>query len=323
MKKDLVLITAFCNTEHKTSTLRKLVNSLKESEKFDIFISSHSPLPTDLVDSTDYFFYDSKNILLKDFDLRSAAWFYNGDGNNPINSIFVGFSNTHLAVWRLIILGNKIAKSLGYNKVHHIEYDTKIDHTSEIEENSKLLENYDVVTYTIDDPNHRGLLLGSFQSYRLDTISNTLIDYNEEEIIDMIRQSNVKSPEMFLKNILHTNKKFLEKPIKDFKLNGIKFAFSKIKSEHPAWCLPFYDRKMNTLNFIVWNSDNFENLNVKLIYNNKNVYTIPNVNQNEWRTLDLGNYDESEELIVMVNNKIRDVYDFKNIRESFKLYSYR
>ena len=324
MKKDLILITAFCNNDRKTSTLRNLVNSIKESEKFDILISSHSPLPSDIVALTDYFFYDSKNILLTDFDLRSAAWFNPLDGNGVITSIFVGAHSTHLAVWRLVIFGNKIAKSIGYNKVHHIEYDTKIDNVDELIENSKLLDSNDAVIYTIDDDyHHKGLFLGSFCSYRLDTLAPMIIEYDEESILNMIRSTNIKTAETFLKKLLITDKKFFEKKITNFKKNGMQFGLSKNKPEYPAWCIPYYDTASNKLNFIVWNAEGFQNLNVKLVYNNLSIYNFTNVNPNEWRTAELGNYDESEELIVLVNNKVRNIYDFTKIKDTFKIHSYR
>lgn len=330
MTKDLIIISAFCNTDYKLNTVRKLVNSLRSlgSEHFDIMISSHSILPHDIISQTDYFFYDSKNILLEDFDLRSAAWFNPLDGNGAIQSIFVGPFSTHLAIWRLLILGHTIAKAHGYNKIHHIEYDAEVEHIGELLENSKLLDTYDVITYNIADVrHHEGLLLGSFQSYRLDTLSDDLTKYDEEKLLNTVRQATVKSSEVIYKNTLHTNKKFLEKNITGYKLNGMRFALSKTSSdnvpEKTAWCIPFYDTKRNILMFLVWNSEKVSNLNIKLVYNNTRIYNINNVGPDQWRIIDLGNYDEGQELVVLINNKVRSVYDFTKIRDSFKLYSYR
>lgn len=322
MKKDLILITAFCNNDYKTSTLRNLVTSLKKLGSFDILISSHSTLPPDIVGLADYYFYDSKNILLTDFDLRSASWF-DPDGNGKIHSIFVGFSNTHLAIWRLLIFGHIIAKSLGYVKIHHVEYDAVVNSIDEFVENSKLLETNDAVTYKINDIHHNGLLLGSFQSYRIDKLSEKLLNYNEEEILTTIRTAHIKSPEMFFKEILHKDKIYIEKPVNDFALNGIQFAMSKTKPEFPAWCFPYYDRKTSKIFFIVWNHEEIETLNVKIIYNDVNIYNITDLNPGFWRIVDLGNYEDTIEIVVLVNNKVRNVYDFKKIKETFKYYSYR
>ena len=322
MKKDLILITSFCNNEHKTSTLRNLVNSIKKIGGFDVLITSHSALPQDIVSSVDYYLYDSKNILLTDFDLRSASWF-DPDLNGKINSIFVGFSNTHLAIFRMLIFGNILAKSLGYNKIHQLEYDAEISSLDELIENSKLLETHDVVTYKINDIHHNGLLLGSFQSYRIDTLSEKLLNYNEEEILTTIRTSQIKSPEMFFKEILHKNKIYVEKPVNNFSINGIKFATSKAKPEFPAWCFPYHDNKTKKLFFIAWNHEGMENFNIKVIYNDVQVHNITDLKPNFWRIIDLGNYEDAQEVIVLVNNKVRNVFDFTKIKDEFKYYSYR
>lgn len=322
MKKDLILITAFCNNEHKTSTLRNLVNSIKKIGGFDVLIASHSALPQDIVSSVDYYFYDSKNILLTDFNLRSASWF-DPDLNGKIHSIFVGFSNTHLACIRLSIFGNVLARSIGYDKVHHIEYDSVVESDCEFIENSKLLDTYDVVTYRIDDIHHNGLMLGSFQSYKISKLSDKFLVYDEEEIIQSIRSSNVKSPECFSKDILHFGKNYIEKSIINFELKGMKFAKSKKKPEFPAWCFPYHDNKTKKLFFIAWNHEGMENLNIKVIYNDVQVHNITDLKPNFWRIIDLGNYEDAQEVIVLVNNKVRNVFDFTKIKDEFKYYSYR
>ena len=323
MKKDLILITAYCDNSEKLNLLRNLVTFFKKSDKYDTLVSSHSVLPEDIVKECDYFFYDSKNILLEDYDLRSAAWF-DPDGQGPINSIFTGFYNTHLAVWRLIIFGNQIAKNLGYNKIHHIEYDTEVIKTNEIDENSELLNSYDVITYNISDHGHQELLLGSYQSYNVNKIPKDLIEYNEDRILNTIRNSLMKSPEVFLKSFLHENTKFLEKKIYERKINGIFFGISNNDPNHPAWCVPYYDNKTDKLFFIVWNMEGInENINVRLIYNKEKIVNIEDVKTKSWRLIELGNYNNSQELVVILNNKIRNIYNFDLIRESFKYYSYR
>jgi hypothetical protein len=52
--KDLILITAFCNTTEKENYLRNLVSVIKKESNFDILITSHSVLPEDIINSVDY-----------------------------------------------------------------------------------------------------------------------------------------------------------------------------------------------------------------------------------------------------------------------------
>jgi len=320
--KDLILITAFCNTTEKENYLRNLVSVIKKESNFDILITSHSVLPEDIINSVDYYFYDKENKLLKDFDLRNAAWF-DPNGQGPINSIFTGFYNTHLAVWKLIIMGNSIAKNLGYKKVHHIEYDTEIQNFIELSENSELLNEYEFIYYDIIKEGSSNLLLGSFQSYLLDSLDPILIDYNEEKILDMIRNSYVKSPEVFLKNIIENKNYFLKKNINEFELNGMRFGHSRDIQDGVAWCLPYYDKKYNKLMFIVWNMEKKVEVNVEIIYNQDTIINISNVVPNEWRLIDFGDYNMAKKLTVILNNQIRNIYNFDEYFEDFKIYSYR
>jgi hypothetical protein len=320
--KDLILITAFCNTTEKENYLRNLVSVIKKESNFDILITSHSVLPEDIINSVDYYFYDKENKLLKDFDLRNAAWF-DPNGQGSINSIFTGYYNTHLAVWKLLIIGNSIAKNLGYKKVHHIEYDTEIQNFIELSENSELLNEYEFIYYDIIKQGSSNLLLGSFQSYLLDSLDSILIDYNEEKILDMIRNSYVKSPEVFLKNIIENKNYFLKKNINEFELNGMRFGHSRDIQEGIAWCLPYYDKKYNKLMFIVWNMEKKIEVNVEIIYNQDTIINISNVVPNEWRLIDLGDYNIAKKLTVILNNQIRNIYNFDEYFEDFKIYSYR
>lgn len=319
---DLILITAFCDNSKKENYLRNLVNNLKENSNYDILISSHSVLPKDILELVDYYIYDKKNILLTDFELRNTAWF-DPDGNGPINSIFTGFYNTHLAVWRLMILGNSLAKNLGYEKVHHIEYDTEISNFNELDDNSNLLENYEYIFYNIQEGNKDEILLGSFQSYLLSKLDSILIEYQEEKILNMIRKSYRKSPEIFLMRIIEEKNIYLKKNIPQMNVNGMKFGLSEEIKNHVAWCLPYYEPKTNKLMFIVWNMEKQENLNVEIIYNKEKVFNFENIKPNEWRLLELGNYDDSKKLIVIINDKIRNVYNFEDYFHEFKLNSYR
>jgi len=319
---DLILITAFCDNSKKENYLRNLVNNLKENSNYDILISSHSVLPKDILELVDYYIYDSKNTLLTEFELRNTAWF-DPDGNGPINSIFTGLFNTHLAVWRLIILGNSLAKNLGYEKVHHIEYDTYVDHFDEIEENSRLLNDYEFIFYNLKESNKSDLLLGSYQSYLLSKIDPILIEYQEIKILNMIKESNVKSPEVFLKKIIESRNKFLQKEIYDFKVNGIQFGLSKTIENDLAWCLPYYENKTDKLMFIIWNMEEIQNIDVEIVYNHQKIIRFENINPKEWRLFELGDYENSKKLTVILNNRIKSVYDFEQYFDKFKLYSYR
>ena len=322
--KDLILISAYCNTKEKEDILRNLVTQINtQSQNLDLMVVSHTPIPLDIQDKCNYSFYDSKNELLYDWDLRSKPWF-DPSNQRPILSIFTGFYNSHLAIWRMIILGNSLAKNLGYNKVHHIEYDTQISDFKELYENSVLLEDYDSIYYNKTEYVVSDILFGTYQAYRLDTLHPELLELDEEFLKDKIRNSNIKSPEGMLQDLLINGKKYLVKNKSLLDVNNNHFGLSHTVPSTPAWCLPFYDRKTNELNFIIWNSEGIENLNVTLIYNNTHIFTVKDLGPNTWKIINLdSNFDNAQNLITLVNDKIRNEFDFTKDKEYFKQVSYR
>jgi len=324
--KDLIMISSYCNTKEKEEVLRNLVSQIsKQKDTFDIMIVSHTVVPDDISDKCDLVFYDKKNELLYDWDLRCKPWFNPGN-TRQIMSIFTGFFNTHLAIWRMLILGNSLAKNIGYNKVHHIEYDTSISDFTELIENSKLLNEYDCVTYTKTKDTVDSILFGSYQAYRLDTLHEDLLKLNEDELKNKIRNSEDKSPEKMLQDLLHDNKKIFvkHKSLLDNNGNNFGMTHNNLSTNHTAWCLPYHDRLTNKLGFVIWNMEEGNGpINVKLIYNDDIVFNFGDVLPQHWVMRDIDDFNSAKKLVVTINDKVRDVFDFERDGESFKQVSFR
>jgi len=326
MEKDLILITAYCDNTVKEDALRNLVKQINEhSEKFDIFIFSHTPIPQDISEKVNFSFYDKKNELLYDWDLRCKPWF---DPNNerPILSIFTGNYNTHLAIWRMIILGNIIAKNCGYKKVHHLEFDSEIQDFSEFYNNSDLLDKFDSVIYnklvsTVDP-----ILFGTYQAYRVDKLPNELLILDENKIKSEIRESDHKSPELMLYEFLTKTNNYNIKLKDNLDKNGNKFGMShnKLSSGHTAWCVPYYDRLTHKLGFVIWNMEETnQDIKVSLLYNDEKFINFGIIKPKHWTLIDLDDYSNAKKLVVLHNDKIRNIFEFDNYREEFKKSSFR
>jgi hypothetical protein len=324
--KDLILISNYSETYEKQEVLRNLVSQIyKQKSHFDLMIVSHTIVPEDISNKCEYVLYDKKNELIYDWDLRCKPWFNPGN-TRQIMSIFTGNYNSHLAIWRMIILGNGLAKNLGYTKVHHIEYDASINDFSELIENSKLLDNNNCVHYvksqnTVDD-----ILFGSYQAYRIDTLHNDLLVLNEDKIKEQIKVNEDKSPEMMLQKLLTSSGKTIIKSKFSLDKNDNNFGLthSKLASEHTAWCLPYYDELTNKLGFVIWNMEEQNGtINVKLIYNDNQMIDFGDILPQHWTMRDIDDFNNAEKMIVILNNKIRNTFDFKKNGESFKQVSFR
>lgn len=324
--KDLIMITSYCNTVEKENVLRNLVNQISgQKDFFDLMIVSHTVIPTDISQKSDFSIYDKKNEVLTDWDMRSTPWFAPND-DRPILSCFTGFFNIHLAIWRMIILGNTIAKNCGYQKVHHIEYDCDIKDFSELRNNSQILDEYDAVTYNKVESTVDPILFGTYQAFRVDRLSDELLILDEEKIKNQIRFSPHKSAEEMLYNLLNHNNKVFVKEKKLLDSNGNKFGMShdEVSNGNTAWCLPFYDRVSEKLSFIIWNSESPEkDITVKLIYNDSQVIDFGVIKPKHWVLRDIDDYSNSKSLLVLLNNQIRNIFDFESNHEQFKNVSYR
>jgi hypothetical protein len=322
---DLIIISSFCNTKEKEDVLRNLVNQIHQEDSFDLMVVSHTIIPDDISRKTTLSLYDSKNELLYDWDLRCTPWF-DPDNQRPIMSIFTGFFNTHLAIWRMLILGNSIAKNLGYHKVHHIEYDSSILNFSELYDNSKLLNTHDCITYTKSKDTVDDILFGTYQSYRLDTLNEQLLVLNEEDLKTKIRNSSSKSPEEMLYKVLHLGKNGIvkKKDLLDKDGNQFGLTSNRLSNNHTAWCLPYYDRLTNKLSFILWNSEEDRGpIDVQLIYNDNRIINFNGIKHLNWATEDIDDFDNAKKLTVILNGKIRNEYNFTADGEKFKQVSFR
>jgi hypothetical protein len=324
--KDLILITAYCPDDERENILRNLVTFfLDYKNQFEVMVVSHTVLPIDIQKKVEYFVFDKKNEILTDWDLLNQPWFMPG-GDRKILSSFLTKKNTQLAIWRMMIIGFSMAKNLGYSKIHHIEYDCKISEVSEFVENSWLLNEYNSVVYMDRKEGIAEIMFGSFQSYFIPKLNPLLTKLNEEEIKHLIRNSQTKSPEWMLFNLIEQSGNFYMKDRKVLEEKGNKFGTinSQNSSQNP-WSIPFYDQLTDSVNFITWNTTNADGIECKVIVNENNYIHIPKQCLSCWTIKNLGKIEDINSILVIENDKIRDTFylNSDHDREVFKKMSYR
>jgi hypothetical protein len=324
--KDLILITSYCPDDHRENILRNLVYSLeKYKSNFEVMVVSHTPISLDIQKKVEFCFYDKKNEILTDWDLLNQPWFI-PSGGRRIQSSFLSKKNTHLAIWRLMILGFSNAKNLGFSKVHHIEYDCEINEISEFLENSRLLNENNSVVYMDIQERISPVMFGSFQSYFIPKIHELLVNLNEEKIKDLIRHAISKSPEGLLKQLIDESGNVVVKNRDVLKKKGNRFGIINSQSINKnPWSVPYYDYLTETVDFISWNTSNKEGIEYKIIINNTNLVYIPKVYIDCWTIRSLGKIEEINSIIVLENEIIRDTFylNSESDRELFKKMSYR
>ena len=315
MKKDLILITAYCDTKEKKDILYNFLKSIQNfRDRYAILLTSHLPIETFYYDYFDYCYYDKNNQLLTDLHFLQTSWYRNGD--KVIWSQFVRPYNTINSILSLISSSIMIAKSLGYEKIHNFEYDTIIHSSKELDDNSKLLDEYDYVVYHVDSELHK--MLGSFQSFRVDGAIDEWMDISESNTLKLYHDVYPKVPEKISYDLITNNRKTYIKHANDLISNGVDT--SKIIGIEYIWNVPFVED--DKLRFFSHNPSE-TSYTIKIIVNDV-LYDIGEVLPNHWKmeTL-LENFYDVENLIILKNNKTIMEINFNDYeyKEIFKKYN--
>jgi hypothetical protein len=173
--KELIYIIDYSNTLEKQINLLNLVKSINR-EVYDVCISSHCILPDWIIELCDYYFYDKKNEVLNT-PFMKALWYFN---STQINVEYLPYNSPSSyvdAILRLFLSSLSFLKSLGYKKIHKIEYDCKILNNKEFKNNSILLDKYDLVGY-LESHNHQTNLNLSNSIQNPNWINGNLISLN-------------------------------------------------------------------------------------------------------------------------------------------------
>lgn len=311
MNKELILVLTYCPNKERKEILFDFLKQLQKfRDKYDILVSSHTPLDTHFFDYFDYFYYDKNNVILTDIEYRQNGFFCPFD-NYVIWSSYIGSGNTIKAILDLLIPSISIAKKLKYEKIHYFEYDTKIIDDVELVDNSKLLDEYDYVIYSAEDT-HK--LAGAFLSFKTNFVIDEWKEYNEESLKKSYFGVYPKAPENIIFNQIKNQRKFITKNYHDLKLNGIELNF--INDNRSNWNVPFFDPKDKNLKFVSFNNTNSE-YDIKVIVNNK-IHNLGTIKPRNWKIINLlENFYDVEHVIVLKNNEkilyleFNDL-DFKN-----------
>lgn len=327
--KDLIIIGSHCPDKEREILLHNCVNSLQKIKNdFDILICSHTQIPTYILDKVDYFFYDKNNELIYDMKYLNQPWFSPFEGLTILSTMVANYS-TYLAAYRLFIFGLGISKTMGYNKVHWIEYDSVIDNYDEIFNNSKLLDDYSNILYKKDFKLFELNLdagVGFFQAINITKLDKTFLEYNKETLLDILVNSPSKTNEIISEGIFgRNNNNILYKNFNDLITSGNKFELSKNtnKDSMDYWAVPFFDTKDNSLNVIVWNHKDDEPIDVSFVINDEILISFKKIKKWEWSIKKIGNINEYFNIVILVNNKIKTTFNLNdNNREMFKKTNY-
>jgi hypothetical protein len=336
MNKHIIAVSAYCPDEERLGILRSLLISLgRYRGDFDILVYSGTPISEDFFGFFDHLIYDSSNDLLDSPDLLPLIN-YNPSGVSwcMSSSYFQWRENTHLAAKWKFISPLMFTKSLGYDVMHFMEFDTMIDHSTGLDflktPFSDLNEDLGFVTFS-HGPGYAGIpysinLRKNFPSAWFHYPS---FRQNEIEKIKKSRISGQTASEI----ITHSDftELFGSSGVLDAdrsKLGGNKFGFySKIPVSVNKYFCVYYDNKRDKIGFFIGvNGSGLFESSLEIFVNGKNVFSLPEGNNfSGWSDRDLDVHIEDLREIKYIFEGQEKIHSFESPddRETFKLNSWK
>jgi hypothetical protein len=114
--KNIVIINSYANSEEKVNLLLNYVKQVKKTN-VDILLTSHLPLPQNIVELANYYIYDKENFLLPK-ERSPATWYADHE-----EYISLYCSRHGYAIIKNVYSALHFAKSLGYTDFIFSEYD--------------------------------------------------------------------------------------------------------------------------------------------------------------------------------------------------------
>ena len=114
--KNIIIINSYANTEEKVNLLLNYVKQVKKTN-YDILLTSHLPLPPNIVALVNYYIYDKENFLLPK-ERSPVTWYADYE-----EYISLYCSRHGYAIIKNVYNALHFAKSLGYTDFIFSEYD--------------------------------------------------------------------------------------------------------------------------------------------------------------------------------------------------------
>jgi hypothetical protein len=318
MKNTLFIVSVYAPDLERQQMVRDLVYYLKQNQK-DILLLSHTLLPQDIIDSSNYYFYDERNEIYLDERFK-WKYFFDINGNYMIESSLVcpNFS-TLLPVYNFILQGIMISKVLGYEYIHYMEYDFSINNLGLLDKNIEYLQDNDVVLYKHDVDGY-GVLLG-YMCLKLLNFQLNELYFSKENLLNEYLNYNLKV-ENFLFDLFFKHKNHL---IKDYDsilefLIPSQYQSSKKEYKEPLFPLVYKEKENYDHEDLFWAVNNSKDkvLNFSIIVNNTTIHNLQ-INPYLSELGGLGSLENIHNIKFLYENKIVKEYNLETQKQKITL----
>lgn len=321
--EEIVLITSYTPTKEKQSLLRNLVYGLK-NKGYKVAVCTHSVTPNDIVEECDYFFFDKENHLT--YDPNIQYWFQ-FKINSSTRFVFKPYNMmaTHITpIIRMVYPSLQYLKNLGYKKVHLMEYDSEILNYDIFEQNSLLLDKFDIVSYYYDDSfpkndsNINLFFFGCFKSFNISNLDLTSLHLSSNQLVNLYKDyfNSKKWPctERIIYDKLTPNKKICWLPLKNL---STQILIDQSENTPYSGGKEFtIHNHHNYFHFFGVNKSNKDEHFTVIIDGKSFEFIIPcKLDKWKWRWIKLTKYNENSIIKIYKDNKFVIKIDMRDPKE--------
>lgn len=308
--KDLISVFTYCPDYKRKELLHKLLLDLQDlRDKYDILVVSHSPISDISMNLIDYFYFESKNEIIEDFNFTNIFWFRTEQF--AVNSSLVYPKSTHLAIYSLLFYTFNFAFHRGYNKIHFIEYDIKLHNVDLINSVNQDLDSYDSVVFQAFDK----WIMGIYFASTLKGFTTKDFEFDREKILSQLYETDSRMTERVTPNLICNGRNYKKRHFDEIN-NGLD---CQLNDEHNKnflkWSVPLVVEDTNEVVFFVYNEFGSEHIIDLFVNNNHTKIEIPPI-KNYWNLTHLGYINELNEIIIFIDKKQINKINFDNMNRT-------
>jgi hypothetical protein len=175
IKGDVILTSCFPDTDEKMGMLKDLLGQVRRTG-IPVAITNHRPLPGEIIDLADYYFYDKEDILSENYTL----YYHYSSGGLTMKTQRSGPYHS-LAGWMAVKLAMTALRNK-FHRLHYIQYDTLMRMPEYIEYVNRRLDNHGYVGSKYEVPDQRLLgIVATFFSFNLKWFDDRIPEINTWE----------------------------------------------------------------------------------------------------------------------------------------------
>jgi hypothetical protein len=219
--------------------------------------------------------------------------------------------STFLAIYNLLFIGCSIAKILGYELIHYVEYDAEFNSCEIIDYASQVIqEGHDamIISETDFDMN------GGFFSFDLRKYNYSDFEYDEKVLLDNFKRFIF--PENFTRNFFLKNKKL--KVIDYFRAKEIGYNNTKhIRTKHDR---PFVFPFASQGKFFIVHDNRSKIVEKLVVIVNDGFIFSKETNPYFFNITPIGLIDSVNKITIIVNDVIEKIYDLSSDEKKQKIF---